>query len=106
MLANQMIIALEYLHNKSFVHGDVKPNNFLIGTGVHKSQIFVIDFGLSKRYRNAETNEHIQLASGKSLTGTAEYASINGLRGLEQGRQNDLEALRYCLLYFLNGIFS
>jgi serine/threonine protein kinase len=103
MVADQMIAALEYMHKKSFLHRDVKPDNFLIGTGDRKGQVFVIDFGLSKRYRNPETHEHIQLATGKSLTGTARYASVNALRGLEQSRRDDLEALGYCLLYFLNG---
>jgi casein kinase 1 len=103
MLADQMITALEYLHKKSFLHRDVKPDNFLIGQGNRASQLFVIDFGLSKKYRNPETHEHIGLATGKSLTGTARYASINALKGLEQSRRDDMEALGYCFLYLLAG---
>jgi casein kinase 1 len=98
-----MITALEYLHKKSFLHRDVKPDNFLIGIGSRASQIFVIDFGLSKKYRNPETHEHIKLATGKSLTGTARYASVNALKGLEQSRRDDMEELGYCFLYFLAG---
>jgi serine/threonine protein kinase len=103
MIADQLIAGLEYIHIKSFLHRDVKPDNFLIGTGNRLNQLFVIDFGLSKKYQNPETREHIKFAHGKSLTGTARYASVNALRGFEQSRRDDLEALGYCLLYFLRG---
>jgi serine/threonine protein kinase len=103
MVADQLIAALEFVHLKSFLHRDVKPDNFLIGTGNRSNQLFVIDFGLSKKYQNPETREHIKFAQGKSLTGTARYASVNALCGLEQSRRDDLEAIGYCLLYFLRG---
>ena len=103
MIADQTIAALEYIHNKSFIHRDVKPDNFLIGAGGRSNQIFVIDFGLSKKYRDPRTHQHMSYAQGKSLTGTARYASINALCGGEQARRDDLESLGYCFLYFLRG---
>lgn len=103
MIADQCISALQYIHHKSFIHRDVKPDNFLIGSGNKSSQIFVIDFGLSKKYRDPKTLEHMKFQTGKSLTGTARYASINALKGYEQSRRDDIESLAYCLLYFLRG---
>jgi serine/threonine protein kinase len=103
MIADQTISALEYMHKKSFLHRDVKPDNFLIGPDSRKSQIFIIDFGLSKKYRDSRTQEHMKFAQGKSLTGTARYASIHAHQGFEQSRRDDLESLAYCFVYFLKG---
>lgn len=62
---------------QSFIHRDVKPDNFLIGLGRHHNTVYIIDFGLAKRYRDPRTHKHIAYREHKNLTGTARYASIN-----------------------------
>jgi len=100
MLADQMIGRIEYVHVKNFIHRDIKPDNFLMGIGRHCNKLFLIDFGLAKKYRDSRTRQHIPYREDKNLTGTARYASINAHLGIEQSRRDDMESLGYVLMYF------
>ncbi|KAF3828433.1 hypothetical protein GH733_001930 [Mirounga leonina] len=100
MLADQMISRIEYVHTKNFIHRDIKPDNFLMGIGRHCNKLFLIDFGLAKKYRDNRTRQHIPYREDKNLTGTARYASINAHLGIEQSRRDDMESLGYVLMYF------
>lgn len=93
MLADQMVMKansiliykisrIEYMHAKNFVHRDIKPDNFLVGTGKNSDRVYLIDYGLSKKYRDPRTGLHMPYKDNKSLTGTARYASINTHLGI------------------------
>jgi hypothetical protein len=73
------------------------------GKKEYKDVVYLIDFGLSKRYRNPKTGQHVKYINHRRLSGTARYASIHALEGYETSRRDDLEGLSYVLVYFLNG---
>ena len=97
-----MISRLEILHQKGYVHRDIKPENFTIGRDKFASLIYLIDFGLSKSFKDIN-GHHIVYREEKGLIGTPRYASISSHLGIEQSRRDDLESLGYVLIYFLKG---
>ena len=101
MIGIQMLDRLEFIHNKNIIHRDIKPDNFVLGLDNKSHIVYVLDFGLSKKYRSSRTHQHIKFTVNKKLTGTARYASINALKGCEQSRRDDLEAIGYVFMYFL-----
>ena len=105
----------EILHESSF---NKTMNNIFLKDNSHKNNqmdrdkknhddysniLKIIDFGLAKRYRDSKTGVHIPFKKGKTMTGTARYASLNAMIGSEHSRRDDLESLGYVFVYLLKG---
>ena len=98
LIALQVIERLETIHAQYIIHRDIKPDNFLIGRE-DPNIIYLVDFGLSKKYRSQQTGRHVKFRNTGKLTGTLRFASPNALRGGEQSRKDDLISAGYMLIY-------
>lgn len=102
LMADQFLVIIEVIHNKYMIHRDLKPENFLLGRGDKSNQIYLIDFGLSKRFIE-KNGKHIPYVEGKEFRGTLRYCSKNMHAGIENSRRDDIESIGYLLVYFLKG---
>ena len=102
-IAYQLLYIFECMHNCNVVHRDIKPANIAIGREEKSKYIYLLDFGLSKKYRSSKTKRHFTFVQNNKLIGNARYSSINALDGGSQSRRDDLESLGYLLIYLLIG---
>lgn len=102
MIAIQIIERLKFIHSKYIIHRDIKPENFMFGYD-DPFIIYLIDFGLSKKYRSSRTGKHVKFSVPKRITGTARFSSLNSLRGCQVSRRDDLESAAYVIIYLMRG---
>ena len=103
LLIHQMITILQFIHDKHIIHRDIKPDNFVMGLNKKNAVLYLLDFGLAKKYRSSRTLVQYPYIKKKKLTGTARYASIHALEEMEQSRRDDMESIGYVIMYFLRG---
>ncbi|KAM3385661.1 hypothetical protein ACQJBY_009439 [Aegilops geniculata] len=104
-IAVEAISILEKFHSKGFVHGDVKPENFLLGLpgSPEEKKPFLIDLGLASRWRDS-SGQHVDYDQRPDIfRGTIRYASAHAHLGRTGSRRDDLESLAYTLIFLLKG---
>ncbi|XP_062148104.1 casein kinase 1-like protein HD16 [Alnus glutinosa] len=105
-IAVEAISILEQLHCKGFVHGDVKPENFLLGQPgtPNEKKLYLVDLGLASRWKNASSGRHVDYDQKPDFfRGTVRYASVHAHLGRTGSRRDDLESLAYTLIFLLRG---
>ena len=100
LIGLQLLDRFEWIHSKHIIYRDVKPENFLIGIN-DPNVIYIIDFGLCKKFRSSKTGKHILPKLLGTITGTLRYASPNVVKGKESSRRDDLIALGYVLIHLI-----
>ncbi|KAM3366307.1 hypothetical protein ACQJBY_015638 [Aegilops geniculata] len=104
-IAVEAISILEKFHSKGFVHGDVKPENFLLGLpgSPEDKKLFLIDLGLASKWRDS-SGQHVDYDQRPDIfKGTIRYASAHAHLGRTGSRRDDLESLAYTLIFLIKG---
>ncbi|KAM3332181.1 hypothetical protein ACQJBY_027789 [Aegilops geniculata] len=105
-IAIEAISILEKVHSKGYVHGDVKPENFLLGPPgtPEEKKLFLVDLGLATKWKDRSTGHHVEYDQRPDIfRGTVRYASVHAHLGRIGSRRDDLESLAYTLVFLLRG---
>ncbi|XP_068641039.1 casein kinase 1-like protein HD16 isoform X2 [Aristolochia californica] len=105
-IAIEAISILEKMHSRGYVHGDVKPENFLLGPPgtPDEKKLFLVDLGLATRWKDSSTGHHVEYDQRPDVfRGTVRYASVHAHLGRTGSRRDDLESLAYTLIFLLRG---
>lgn len=98
-----MFKILRFMHDRKYVHRDIKPSNFTVGQGEYQDNVYIIDYGLSKRYVDQNTGMHIPLKLKTNFLGNHRYCSLNVENGMNHARRDDCEAVFYLLVELVRG---
>jgi len=97
----KMLYILKELHSVDVIHRDLKPENFCLDS---KDRLYIIDFGMAKKLPSPDAiHQPNKKIKNSFIFGTFVYTSINGLRGMAQDKQDDLESLGYMMVYMTHG---
>ncbi|KAK9282472.1 hypothetical protein L1049_005390 [Liquidambar formosana] len=105
-IAIEAISILEKMHSRGYVHGDVKPENFLLGPPgtPDEKKLFLVDLGLATRWQDNASGMHVEYDQRPDVfRGTVRYASVHAHLGRTGSRRDDLESLAYTLIFLLRG---
>ncbi|KRX65228.1 Protein argonaute-2 [Trichinella sp. T9] len=94
--------ALEDLHFCGYIHRDVKPMNYAIGREPEYRRVFILDFGMCRKYVR-DDGSHKRPRSECGFRGTLWYASPMSLSGQEQSRRDDLWSWFFTIIELLTG---
>jgi len=102
VLAKEVLDRIEYVHRKGFIYRDVKPENFAFQRGTrikNDATLYIINFGLCKKYICPRTKQHIGMRQNKSFKFVSPFASHRARQGFEQSRRDDVESIGNMIMY-------
>ena len=100
LIAIQILERIEWVHSNNIVYRDIKPENFLFGKS-DPEVLYLIDFGLCRKFKSSNTGKHILPKNLGKFTGTSRYASVYAMAGNEQSRRDDIESIGYMIIFLM-----
>ena len=100
LIAIQILERIEWIHSNNIVYRDIKPENFLFGRK-DPEVLYLIDFGLCRKFKSSNTGKHISPKNLGKFTGTSRYASVYAMAGNEQSRRDDIESIGYMIIFLM-----
>ncbi|PIO63887.1 hypothetical protein TELCIR_14500 [Teladorsagia circumcincta] len=101
-IALQTLDRLEKLHDAGYLNRDVKSQNFAVGLGNESSIIYMLDFGLTRRFKNADGTQLKRRACGPCV-GTYPFSPLASATMRDQAPKDDLEGWFYMVMEILVG---
>lgn len=101
LIFTQLINLIFVLHDNDYIHVDIKPGNFVMGINDNSHKVYLIDFGLSEKWRNSQTIDD----QNCKFRGNFIYCSLKAhTDGHRRSRRDDLESLGYVFIHLLGGV--
>lgn len=100
-LMDQLLWALQYMHERGYAHGDIKGANLMLK---NDAEAFLVDFGLAYRFRPRD-GVHLKyvVKPERRHNGTIEYTSRDAHDGANISRRSDMEILGFCVIHWMCG---
>jgi serine/threonine protein kinase len=90
------------VHESGYIHRDLKPDNILLGRKSSHMDLYLIDFGLSRKYLDNNCI-HCPYSENVNFKGNIVFSSKNCLLGVSPGRRDDFESICYLLIFMQQG---
>jgi serine/threonine protein kinase len=95
----EMLVAILEVHDRGFIHRDVKASNFVLCK--ENRRVFIVDFGLAKKHLNNDM-QVMPKRKKADFRGTVSFASLNAHNNIDLSRRDDLWSFYFTMLDFLN----
>jgi serine/threonine-protein kinase PpkA len=96
----QITQALDFAHDKGFLHRDIKPGNILFR---HDGSAVLTDFGIARATSPSSLRSALPASASTTVVGTPRYMSPEQAKGKALDRRSDLYAIGVLLFELLTG---